>query len=151
VSSVSSHRDSTLRRWTRPVGETGDLADVIVTVLSLASVDHNVSKVRLSDFYQVFSQLQSEFGDRIPNFYVSHIADYPYSKTLSEAVENALLLGVQIANPRFQYLEVTRQTAQRILHNIKERAKEDFIENLRPVACRLADNLKDTAQQPCES
>jgi hypothetical protein len=151
VKLVNSHKDSTLRSWTRPVGETGDLADVIVTVLSLASADHNVSRVRLSDFYQVFSQLQNEFGDRIPDFYVSHIAGYPYSKALSEAVENALRLGVQVANPRFQYLEVTKQATERILRNIRGRAGEDFIDGLRPVAARLADNLKDTVRQPCES
>jgi hypothetical protein len=134
--------DPRMRDWTRLVGETGDLADIVVAVLSLASADHNVPKVDLDRFYGVFSELHTEFPDVIPDLDATTLNGYVYSRVLADALENALRLGVQIANPRFQYLEISQDRARTNLERIGARTEQGFLEALRPVAGTFAQKVQ---------
>ena len=58
--------DTRMREWTRLVGETGDLADIVVAVLSLASAEHNLPRVDLDQFYGAFTDLRAKFPNVIP-------------------------------------------------------------------------------------
>ena len=137
--STSVFKDSRLRNWRRLVGETGDLADIIVATLSLASTENDVSRIRLVDFYSIFDQLQKEFPDVIPLLHSTRANDYVYSKKLAGSLESALSIGIRIANPQFQFLEVDETIGKSNLERIQRRAGEDFIERLKPVAKRLAE------------
>lgn len=136
--------DARMRDWTRLVGETGDLADIIVVVLSLASAEHNLPKVDLDRFYGVFSELQEQFPEVIPDLDATTLNGYVYSRALSDALENALRLGVQIANPRFQYLEISKDRARTNLERIGARTEQGFLEALRPVAGTFAQKVQGT-------
>ncbi len=124
------------------VGETRDLADVIVATLSLASVRHGMPKIRLSDFYKEFEKLQKNFPDLIPDLQTSREAGVIYSRVLGDAVEGALRLGVDIANPRFQYLVVSQEKGQRALERLRKRTGDEFIDHLDPVAAELAASVR---------
>jgi hypothetical protein len=131
-----------MRDWTRLVGETGDLADIIVVVLSLASVDHNLPKVDLDGFYGAFKDLQAEYPQIIPELDATTLNGYVYSRALSDALENALRLGVQIANPRFQYLEISPDRARTNLERVGARAQKGWVDQLRPVAGKFAEKIQ---------
>jgi hypothetical protein len=133
------YKDSRLRDWRRLVGVTGDLADIIVATLSLASTEYNVSKIRLVDFYSIFDQLQKEFPDLIPPLHSTRANDYVYSKKLASALESALSIGIRISNPQFQFLEVEATLGKGNLERIQKRAGEAFIERLKPIAKRLSE------------
>jgi len=137
--------DPRMRDWTRLVGETGDLADIVVIVLSLASERYNVSRVELDRFYGVFSELHHEFPQLIPELDATTLNGYVYSRALSDALENALRLGVQIANPRFQYLEILQDRARTNLERVGARTGADFLEALRPVAETFAQRVQAPA------
>jgi len=137
--SATAFKDSRLRDWRRLVGETGDLADIIVATLSLASTEHNVSRIRLVDFYSIFDQLQKEFPDLIPPLHSTRANDYVYSKKLASALESALSIGIRISNPQFQFLEVEEAIGKGNLDRIQKRAGEAFIERLKPIAKRLSE------------
>jgi hypothetical protein len=134
-----------MRNWTRLVGETGDLADIVVAVLSLASTDYNVSRVELDRFYGVFNELHTEYPDVIPELDATTLNGYVYSRALSDALENALRLGVQIANPRFQYLEIVQDRAQKNLERVGARTGRQFLDALRPVAQTFAQKVQAPA------
>lgn len=131
--------------WTRPLGEPGDLADIIVATLSLAS-ELGAKKVSRPDFYEIFSQLGTEFPDVFPPMIFTRTGDYLYSKTLGSALEQALRSGLEVMNPRFFYFGVlTPEDAARNvdlikgnLDLIKQNTGEAFIGRLRLVAKRFA-------------
>jgi hypothetical protein len=134
--------DARMRDWTRLVGETGDLADIVVVVLSLASTDYNLPRVDLDQFYDVFSKLHTEFPEVIPELDATKLDGYVYSRLLADALENALRLGVQIANPRFQYLEISQDRARTNLERVGARTGQSFLDALRPVAGAFAERVQ---------
>jgi hypothetical protein len=136
--------DPKLRDWRRHVGETGDLADIIAVTLSLASTRHGVSKIRLNDFYRQFGRLATKFPEVIPELHMTSIAGFAYSRPLGEALEEALRLGPDIANPRFQYIVVQPNDGTRNLERIRKRAGQLFIDKLQPVAADLAAAANET-------
>lgn len=119
-------------------GETGDLADVVLTTLSLASSRYGVERVDLGDYYAYFDRLKGEFPNEMPIFHSVQMGQFLYSKALATALENALRLGLRIANPRFQYIEVTKELADRNISRLSKRAGTNFVERLDPIAKRLA-------------
>ena len=141
---MTSYADPKLRSWRRLVGETGDLADIVVATLSLASMHYGVAKVSLSDFYEEFGKLQQEYPNLIPDLQTGREAGVIYSKVLGDAVESALRLGVDIANPRFQYLVVSPDKGERALQRLRKRTGDEFIDKLEPVAASLAAALRST-------
>lgn len=134
-----------MRNWSRLVGETGDLADVVVATLSLASMNHKLLRLDLDQFYDVFSSLQKDFPKLIPELHATRLNGYVYSKPLGDALENALRLGVQIANPRFQYLEVPEDRAQKMLEGLRVRAGDEFVTSLAEVADELATRVSQSS------
>lgn len=127
------------RDWKSPVGVPGDLADVIVGTLSLASLS-GLKKVSKPEFYGLFLQLQKDFPDLFPQVVFTHTGKYVYSKALGDALERALRLGVDVMNPRFYYIGVEKkEDADRNLELICENTGTEFVERLRPVAVRLAE------------
>jgi len=126
----------------QPLGKPGALADIIVAVLSLATIDHGLKKVSSPDFYRLFQRLIEEFPRKFPPITFERSGRYVYSKVLGDALERALRLGVQVMNPRFLYLGIEEaEDAQRNLELIGENTGKAFIENLRPVADRLVNLL----------
>jgi hypothetical protein len=93
----------------------------------------------LVDFYSIFDQLQKEFPDLIPPLHSTRANDYVYSKKLASALESALSIGIRIANPQFQFLEVEKTIGEKNLERIRRRAGEAFIERLKPIAKRLSE------------
>ncbi len=138
--------DTRMREWTRLVGETGDLADIVVAVLSLASAEHNLPRVDLDQFYGAFTDLRAKFPNVIPELDATVLNGYVYSRALSDALENALRLGVQIANPRFQYLEISEDRARTNLQRVGARTGPEFLTALGPVAESFAHSVQ--AQRP---
>ena len=134
-------KNGTMHDWLHSMGKTGDLADIIVATLSLASVNYGVSKVRFSEFYELFARLEEEFPSLIPKLGAKQTGGDTYSKTLATALESALRLGVRIANPRFQFLEVPRPIGQRNLERLQKRAGEKFIEDLKDAAKYMANRV----------
>jgi hypothetical protein len=112
--------------WQKPVGETGDLADLVVGVIVL--LKKQGLEVSEDQFYKYLPKALVEFtGLRIPK-------DWLY-----QAVERSLQLGVQLSS-RFRGFEVSPQT----LEKLKARAGERFIEKAcQPIADQLAEKLKE--------
>lgn len=131
-----------LRRQRLPKQE--DLADIIVATLSMAAEQAEKTRVDMTDFYVLFEKLQKEFPDVIPAFGVIRSGPFVYSKTLGHALEEAITRGVQIANPRFQFLEVNTQCARRNLVSLERRRGKEFQEELKPVVARLRALLQDS-------
>ncbi len=129
--------DEKLRRWQKLVGETGDLADIVVATMSLAKVEHKVEKIPVVDFFRIFDQLQKEFAHLIPPLYTTHTGDFMYSRKLASALENALRIGVHVYSP--QLLTVEETIGKGNLERIRKRAGEAFIEKLKPVAKRMSE------------
>jgi len=135
----------TVNHWARPLGEPGDLADVIVATLSLAHA-FGFTKVSKPDFYKIFSQLTEEFPDLFPPMVFTQTGDYLYSKTLGDALEQSLRTGLVPMNPRFFYFGLqTPDQAGRNLELIKENNDDRFIERLKPLAERFATLVNESA------
>jgi hypothetical protein len=130
--------------WRNPVGQPGDLADVVVGVLSLANVCHKIQKVSKPDFYRISLRLAAEFPDLFSGVVFTQTGEYVYSKVLGDALERALRLGVEVMNPRFYYIGVHDEVdAARNLNLIRENAGKDFVEALKPIANRFVTLLGD--------
>lgn len=138
---MCDNSDIRLRAWTRPLGENGDLADVILATLSLASRDHQLTRVRLDAFDRAFAELQHQFPKLIPSLLVSSVGDEVYSERLGEALENALRLGIRVSNPQFQFLEVTPDRATLNIARLTQRVGEAFIEAVGPLSAAFATKL----------
>ena len=134
-----------LADWRSPGGQPGDLADVIVGLLSLGNTHHEIKKVSKPDFYRALSQLQEEFPDRFPGVVFTGTGEYVYSKSIGDALERALRLGIDVMNPRFYYIGVQeREDAERNLRLIRENTGGSFLEMLEPVANRFAALVKES-------
>jgi hypothetical protein len=134
---------------TYSIGKPGDLADTIVAVLSLASIEHGLKKISLPDFYMLFPRLVQDFPERFPPMRFEQTGRYVYSKALGDALEHALRLGIEVMNPRFQYIGVRDTTdAKRNLELIEGNTGGDFIQNLRPVAAKLAEAARKNGIAP---
>jgi hypothetical protein len=144
MSPLDNHqKNDEVCNWKHPIERTGGLVDIIVATLSIVSIDYGIQKIRFSDFYRLFARLENEFPLLIPRLGATTTGGYTYSKTLGSAVERALRRGVHVANPRLQYLEVTRSGGEKNLKRIQKRASKKFLDNLKPVAKRLAELMKE--------
>ena len=129
-----AQQESNVAAWNRPLGEPGDLTDIIVVVLSLAH-EHGFTKVSRPDFYEIFSQLRSKYPTVLPEMVFTRAGEYVYSKTLGNALERALRSGLDTMNPRFFYFGVLKkEDAERNLALIKANTSNEFIDGLRPLA-----------------
>lgn len=134
--------------FTRTLGEPGDLADIIVVTLSIARLDHNLLKVSRRDFYDVFCTLSREFPKEFPQMVFTRSGEYVYSKTLGNALERAVRLGVEVMNPRFCYFGIKDEgDARSNLKLVQDNTSKRFIQELRPVAKRLAALVGESAPQ----
>ena len=134
-----------LRPWDKLVGINGDLADVIVGVLSWASISHSITVISLANFYSLFIQLSREFPDLIQDLHSvtrrDEKEDFLYSNRLCDSLEAAFQLGVRISGGG-QHLEMPPQICQRNLERLRRRVGEAFVANLNPIGNRLAELLK---------
>lgn len=125
--------------FTRTLGEPGDLADVIVVTMSIARLNHGLVKVSRSDFYDVFRTLMREFPKRFPAMVFTQSGAYVYSKTLGDALERAVRLGIEVMNPRFCYFGIKDESdAKSNLELVQDNTGKRFIQDMRPIAKRLA-------------
>ena len=134
-----------LRPWDKLVGISGDLADVIVGVLSWVSVSHGVSIIRISDFYTLFIRLSGELPDSIQELNaVTHkgaMGSFTFSTRLCDSLENALQLGIRMSGDG-QHLEIFTPVCRNNLERLRKRVGEAFVNNLRPISDRFAKLLK---------
>jgi len=131
------------RDWRRPIGESGDLADVIAAILSLAAQISNETKIPMSKFYSGFASLAKQYPDLLPDVHTTNVGGIVHAPELSEALEGAQRIGVGISNPTFQnlfFLDMDR--AQNVLGLIQKREGKEFIERLRPLAQTFAAYIK---------
>jgi hypothetical protein len=134
--------------FTRTLGEPGDLADIIVVTLSIARLDHNLVKLSRSDLYDVFCTLSREFPKELPQMVFTQSGEYVYSKTLGNALERAVRLGVEVMNPRFCYFGIKDEgDARSNLKLVQDNTSKKFIQKLRPVAKRLAALVTESAHR----
>lgn len=129
--------------WNRTMGENGDLADVVLGAISLASVDHGLERLSLDDYYRIFVRLREDFPDLIPELFTTNWEVSVHSKVLSDALEKALRLGLDIANPRFFYIEVKKQSGIQNIRWLEGRTGGPFIQKLKPLAHRLVELSKE--------
>jgi hypothetical protein len=125
--------------FTRTLGEPGDLADIIVVTMSIARLDHGLMKLSRSDFYDVFRRLTREFPKKFPPMVFTQSGEYVYSKTLGDALERAVRLGIEVMNPRFCYFGIKDESdAKSNLKLVQDNAGKKFIQDMHPIAKRLA-------------
>lgn len=110
--------------WKKLVGENGDLADVIVGVLSLLSTYHKIERIEICKFFREI--LKFHYPDR----------------NLYWAIESSLQIGVRVSSD-LEYFEVPLSTAQNNLERLRKRVGPSFVEKLKPVADRLAKLVKE--------
>jgi hypothetical protein len=118
--------DASLRPWNKLVGLNGDLADVLLGILSLASARHGIARVRIAHFYQVAQNLNADFP-----FIPSSL------KSLCGAMEGALQIGVVISSD-FQHFVVSQNAALKNIGRLRNRMGESFLRELTPIASRFA-------------
>jgi hypothetical protein len=134
---------------TQSLGKPGDLADTIVSIFSLAALEHGFRKVSAPDFYKLFLRLTEEMPEKLPAITFERTGRYVYSKVVGDALERALRSGVEVMNPRFLCYGIQEEAnAQSNLELIRENTGGDFIENLRPVAARLAELAREAEVTP---
>jgi hypothetical protein len=122
--------------WTQVLDQ---IADTILGILSLASKDHGVSRLDMTEFYQVFADLESEFPNLLPvGLDLSRTGQYVYSDALGDALQRALSRGIRIANPHFQYLEIPADVAERNVERLRKRLGNEFLTTLSQAAESLA-------------
>ncbi len=118
--------DANLRPWKKLVGLNGDLADVLLGILSLISVRHGIAKVKITRFYELATKLNKNFSF-MPT---SH-------KTLCGGMENALQIGVRISSD-FLYFEVPLNVALKNIGRLRGMVGGSFLTELAPIAGRFA-------------
>lgn len=114
--------NASLRPWNKLVGINGDLADILLSVLSLASTRHGIAKVKIIRFYELAIKLHVDFPFIPASF-----------KVLCDAMENTLQIGVRISSD-FQHFEVPLNVALRNIGRLRNRVGEPFLKELAPVA-----------------
>ena len=128
------------RPWWKLVGIPKDLADAVLTVFSLATINFKIDKVRKSDFYRAFASLMDDFEDVIPYFIYHEIhykgGYYVQSYALSNALEQALSLGIRGDLYNYLYFPNSEEWLERYA---KEALGDEWIENFQPVAKRFAE------------
>lgn len=116
-------------------------------VLSWASISHDIAIIRLSDFYSLFIELQKEFPDLIQELGAvtqrGELSNFTYSIRLCDAVEASLQIGMRITAD-FQHLYTPKQAANLSLERLRKRVGNEFVDNLQPVADRLAELMNPT-------
>jgi len=134
-----------LRPWSKLVGVNGDLADVIVGVLSWAGISHSITVISLANFYSLFIQLSKEFPDLIQDLHSVTRQDegdnFLYSTRLCDALEATFQLGVRISGDG-QHLEMPPQICRQNLKRLRKRVGGELTINLKPIGDRLAELLK---------
>lgn len=137
-----------MRRWNNAIGEKGDLADIVVAIIALAETQGRV-KVRLDDYYRVFVLLSESFPSLFPVIDKEKAGDYIYSKALGNALQGALGIGLQIANPMFQYLQIPEGQCTQVLTRLERRTGPRFVSRLRPVAIKFNKLVAAESQTEC--
>jgi|GEM_PF-4170090 hypothetical protein len=122
--------DASLRPWNKLVGSNGDLADVLLGILSLASARHGIARIRITHFYQAAQNLNADFP-----FIPSSL------KSLCGAMEEALQIGVVISSD-FQHFVVSQNVALKNIGRLRSRMGESFLHELAPIAERFASMVK---------
>jgi hypothetical protein len=135
-----------LRPWGKLVGISGDLADVIVGVLSWASIAHGVAIISLTDFYLRFIQLSKEFPDQIQDLQAvtrrSALGNFLFSTRLCDSLEAALNLGIRIqGDGRSLYMPV--ETSRANLDRLRKRLGDEFVNELKPLCDRFSELVRE--------
>ena len=123
--------DASLRPWNKLVGLSGDLTDVLLGILSLASTRHGIAKVKITRFYELAIKLHADFSFIPASF-----------KLLCGAMENALQIGVRIASD-FQHFEVPLNIALRNIERLRKRVGSPFVDELLPIAEKFVQLIRE--------
>ncbi len=133
-----------LRPWQKLVGVNGDLADIFMTVLSLAGIRLHAIRLSFNNLHRLFNQLEGEFPHLIPRLLTriirSRLGTYYYSRILDNAIVDSYQLGIRPPDDG-QHIVVHYEEATKNIELLRRRAGDAFIEKYKAVAKRLAEIL----------
>lgn len=124
---MSAAAQSTLRQ---------SLKDEVLGLLSDAALKGK-ERIKITDFYRAFAQLAEQNPNDFPPMVFTRAGNSAYSKRLDTAVQSLVGYSVNLPNPQLQYLELSRDTAQRHMDWLRDTYGEDAVVTL----SRLGDVL----------
>jgi len=112
------------------------LKDEVLGLLSDAAIK-GTERIKITDFYRAFAQLAEQYPNEFPPMVFTRAGNSAYSKRLDSAVQSLVGYSVNLPNPQLQYLELSRDTAERHMDWLRETYGEGPVREL----SRLGDVL----------